>query len=190
MHTGKATSLDWMFDGPDWRDEIRSQDFETRCEQALSLIKRTVRARWATSVRMLGENGATEYVLLHLTNHDRGRDVMKRAMWRVCPTCDGTFRARKTDDPDQGVLLSLEPDLRPLRQTVLALLRRQPLRWKTLHTAVRGELWLDKHVNDVVRGLRAEGEVLDSDYEGRFAVANNPLLSLAGSDPSTSAHRR
>lgn len=176
---GMADLLDFMFGGPAWANHVTSSDFETRCEQAVSLVQSTVASRWATSVRMLGSNSMTEYVLLHLSNHDAGRDLMKTVMWKVCPSCDGTFVARKADDPAQGILLTPDPDLRPLRDWVLATLNKRPTRWRTLQEMLRDQSWLDKHLNEVVRALRREDSIIPSAYQGRFTPSSNPLLALS-----------
>jgi three-Cys-motif partner protein len=175
---GKADLLDFVFDTSSWRDAINAPDFDQRAEQALSLIKSVVGARWATPVWMQGANRETEYVLLHLTNHEAGRDLMKRTMWRVCPSSDGRFIARKGDDPAQGVLLTLAPDLGPLREHITGVVRRAPTRWQGLYSIVRDMSWLDSQVNEVVRELLRSGQLLADDYEGRLSAKANPLLRL------------
>lgn len=177
----RATPLDFVF-GPTWRDRIVSDDFETRCTEALSLIKDIVRSTWATSVRMLGHNRATEYVLLHLSNHPAGRDLMKDVMWKVCPASGQTFVARKTDDPAQGILLDLDPDLRPLEREVVAAISRCQMRWQELYTKFRDTSWLNSHVNKVVRELRARGRLVATDYRPPFSAKSNPLLTLKEDD--------
>ena len=77
---------------------------------------RKVGAKWHTYIRMLGDNKHTRYMLLHLTNHDDGRDLMKDAIWKVAP--DGGYYARKSVDIAQQLLIEPEPDLAPLRDWV------------------------------------------------------------------------
>lgn len=165
-----------IFDGEEWRTELTHGEFDARADRAVDLLARTVGAKWRTSIRMLGDNGATKYLLVHFTNHAGGRDLMKDAIWRECP--DGGFYARKGDDPSQQFLITPEPDLRPLRESILHDLRASPRRWRDLHEIARSTLWLDKHVNEVVRALRKQGEVEASSYSGRFGAASNPLLAL------------
>lgn len=178
MKPGMAARLDSIFDGPEWRTTITSPDHDTRAEQCVTLIKQKTGALWATTIRMLGDNGATRYFLLHLTKNDAGRDLMKDAVWKACP--DGGYYARKSDDPAQQMLIMPEPDLRPLREWTLARLRERPRRWKELHELIRPEMWLEKHLNDVVRALRKDKTIEDFDYRGekRFAPSNNPNLKL------------
>lgn len=63
-------------------------------------------------MRMLGDNKVTRYVLAHFTNHEAGRDLMKDCMWAACP--DGGFYARRSDNPNQTLLIEVEPNLGPL----------------------------------------------------------------------------
>jgi hypothetical protein len=46
-----------------------------------------------------------------------------------------------------------------LREWILSRLSRRAERWHDLHTAVRPEWWLPKHVNELVRELKNEGPI-------------------------------
>lgn len=175
MPDGMKTTLDSIFDGDGWR-EIDSDDFDVRAEECVNQFRAMTEATWATSVRMLGNNGKTRYMLLHLSNHDAGRDLMKECIWFACP--NGGYYARKTDNPNQQMLISLEPDLRPLQDWVIDKLSIRPTRWQQLAESLRNELWLNKHLNEIIRKMRKSGVIVASDYEGRFAFKNDPLLSL------------
>lgn len=172
---GMARCLDNVFDGHSWKTEIASQDFDERAEKCANLFRKMTGAKWATYIRMLGDNGKTRYFLLHLTNSDDGRDLMKECVWSACP--EGGYFARKNDDPRQQFLILPEPDLRPLKKWVVDRLAPAPLHWQSLLSDVRPEIWLPKHVNSVVRELRKEGTIA-AQYEGTFNPKSNPLLSL------------
>ncbi len=172
---GMAKLLDEIFDGPQWRRRINASNFDSRADQAINLLAEKIDARWKTYIRMLGDNNVTRYLLVHLTNHDAGRDLMKESMWAVCP--DGGFYARKTDDPSQQFLISPTPDLGPLRSWILVQLER-PRRWSDLSAALRTEIWREPHLATVLRNLRQTGEIEASDYQGRFGRSANPLLNL------------
>lgn len=180
MKPGMAARLDSVFDGPEWRTTITSPDHDTRAEQCVELIRKKTGARWATTIRMLGENGATRYFLLHLTKNDAGRDLMKETVWKACP--DGGYYARKSDDPGQQMLIMPEPDLTQLREWVLGRLRERPHRWQELHELIRPQNWLAKHINEVVRTLRRDKSIEPFDYRGeeRFTPSNNPNLKVRG----------
>jgi hypothetical protein len=113
----------------------------------------------------------------HLTKHPEGRDLMKECMWKACP--QGGSYASKAENPSQVILLKPEPDLRPLHDWVVERLSAGPKRWQTLTTEVREELWLKKHLNEVIRSMRKADEIMADAFTGKFAPANNPRLCLA-----------
>ena len=141
------------------------------------MLRRKTGARWATYIRMLGPNDVTRYFLLHMTNHDAGRDLMKECIWKACP--DGGYYARVKDDPRQQYLIEPEPNLAPLREWVLGKLSTGPRQWQTLIGEVRAEIWLPKHLRQVLSTLRKERAIIDDRYTGRFGASNNPRLRLA-----------
>jgi hypothetical protein len=132
-----------------------------------------------------GEGRASErYLLLHLTNKDDGRDLMKECSWKVLP--EGEFVARKSDNPNQPFLFERAPNLEPLRMWVIERLRLRPHRWQELHDAVRPEWWLKTHVNTVVKELEAAGCITYDLVPGKsaarsFTITANPILRLARS---------
>jgi three-Cys-motif partner protein len=174
-----ASTLDEVFDGDRWRAWARAADSDERAHRTIEGLKELTGARWATYIRMLGENGVTRYLLVHFTNHDAGRDLIKNYIWKACP--DGGFYARKSDDPKQEYLIKPEPDLSPLRAWVLA---RLPRRWKALEQELRETLWRVPHLNGVIRELHKAGTVGGRDYTGRFLPSANPELFIARTDSS------
>jgi three-Cys-motif partner protein len=179
LNTPHANTLDEIFASGEWRHEITGATPEDRLDQAVRLLARAIGARWWTSaVRMSTGGATTRYALLHLTNSDKGRDLMKSCSWSIFPA--GQFLVRKSDNPDQQVLFEPEPDLTPVRAWVIEKLKVKARHWQDLHEAIRSEIWLEKHLNEVVRALKAEG-VIDADRVPgrRFAAASNPLLRLA-----------
>lgn len=180
---GGAQTLDDIFGCGDWRTDVVADTMDERIEQATEVLRRRFGARWATPVvRMVTGGTATRYVLVHFTKSDDGRDLMKNCRWSIFP--DGEFRVRKKDDhPGQATLFEPEADLEPVRKWVLGQLQQGPLRWTDLLTAVRAEDWLEKHVNETVRALKAERKITHSPIPtGRkFGAAANPLLQLLNS---------
>lgn len=185
---GMAATLDLIFDGPEWKERITSNDFDERADQAIDLLREKIGACWATYVRMLGENGATRYILLHLTNHDDGRDLMKDCIWKVCP--EGGFYVRKWDNPSQQYLITPEPDLAPLEAWVTGKLSQGPLHWQQLITDVRPEIWREPHLNKVGRDLRNQGRIAADQYEGKFLPSSNPRLVLVAAAPEMKSRTR
>ena len=133
-------------------------------------------SKWVTYIRMLGKNNKTRYMLMHLTNHDAGRDLMKDCIWKVCP--DGGFYARQTDDFRQEILVQPNPNLTPLRELVISALNEKPQRWSTLSVKVRETMWRIQHLNGVIRSLRKEGIIDGRKYDGRFVPINNPEIYI------------
>lgn len=172
---GMQDRLDSIFDGEDWLGEVDADNIDDRAEQCANLFRKMVGADWATHIRM-EDRGRTRYFLLHLSNHDAGRDLMKECIWKVCP--DGGYYARKSDDPKQSVLITPEPDYQPLEAWLRSQLEIYPRRWQELHDLVREEVWLNKHVNHIVRRWRKEKIVEGTDYDRTFAPKNDPLLTL------------
>ena len=182
--TPHAQTLDEIFGSGTWRTEVIGDGMDERLDRAIPLMARGIGAKWWTSaVRMVTGGQATRYVLLHLTNSDDGRDLMKECAWSVSPA--GGFMVRRSDNPDQQFLIKPEPDLRPLRDWILNRLSRRPERWQDLHAAVRPEWWLPKQVNELVRELKKEGAITADEVPGRrFGAAANPVLRLAKPKPS------
>ena len=175
-NAGISQVVNSVFDGPSWRERITSCDYDRRGEQASIFYKEMTGAKWATYIRMLGDNQVTRYLLLHLTNHDAGRDLMKECMWKVCP--EGGFYARKSDNPAQQFLITPEPDLAPLADWVRSCLSGGPRRWEELGVQLRHEVWLDKHLSKVIRGMRTNKVIEADGYQGRFSRKANPRLRL------------
>jgi three-Cys-motif partner protein len=172
-----AKTLDTVFAGLDWRVRINSTNFDVRANQAVDLFREMVGARWATHIRMLGDNRVTRYLLLHLTNHDDGRDLMKDCMWKVCP--DGGFYARKSENISQEYLILPAADLRPLRNRILELLSARPYRWHELSEWLRSEVWRPPHLTKVLRELRSQKKIVAEEFDGRFGPGSDPLLRVA-----------
>lgn len=177
-HTeGMHNTVSSVFCGDEWKQAVVASDLNERAEQAVNLLKDKLGAKWGTYIRMRGDNGATRYLLLHLTNHDAGRELMKDCIWKVCP--DGGFDARKSDSIQQYVLITPEPDLRPLQEWVLGKLANGQKRWSELLDDLRAELWRGPHLTKVLGKLRKSKQIVAEDYQGRFGPKANPILKLA-----------
>ena len=174
-HPGMTKTLDLVFDGSDWQAVITSDDFDEMADQTISLLGTRFDAKWATPLWMLGDNGRTRYMLLHLSNHDQGRKLMKECIWSVCP--DGGFLARKSVDSRQQLLIEPSPDLSPLGDWIRTALQNGPQRWSELETQLLPEIWRSTHLWAVIKKLRGTGEI-EASYEGKFSQRADPLLVL------------
>lgn len=182
-NAGMQRTIDLVFGGEDWRTAVDSADFEARVEKAASLFKSLTNAKWGTFIRMLGKNGVTRYFLLHLSNHDAGRDLMKDCIWSACP--EGGFHANRLGDGGQGYLIAPEPDLTPLRIWIIERLTAAPTRWLDLLDQIRPELWRGPQLNKLISKLRKEKIIEATDYIGKFTKKANPLLSVCSADGGT-----
>ena len=169
------TRLTRFFGSDNWRT-ISADTMSGRADEAVDLLAGTVGAKWWTHVHMTSGGTATRYLLLHLTNHDQGRDLMKDCIWKVVP--DGGFKVRRSTDPKQSLLIEPEPNVRPLREWLSNRLRQRPQQWLELEAAIREELWLPTHLKRLIRDLRRERKILAEGYSGRFSFAANPRLRL------------
>lgn len=182
--SGPAQTLDEVFGSSLWRTNVVGATTGDRIEQAVQLLGSAVKARWTTPVvRMVTGGAATRYLLVHFTNSDDGRDLMKACQWSLFR--DGDFRVHRASNPDQPRLFEPEADLAPLRDWVISKLKERPMRWKELHQAVRAEDWLETHLNEVVKQLKKDGKIVNDVVPGRsearsFTVTANPVLRLVG----------
>ncbi|ABW66089.1 three-Cys-motif partner protein TcmP [Desulfosudis oleivorans] len=172
---GMANTLNEIFEGEQWHGLV-GMAFDEQANACINLIRKNTGAKWATHIRMLGPNGATRYMLMHLTNHDSGRNLMKDCVWKACP--ENGYYARAKDDPKQQFLIRPEPDLKPLEDWVIKILSSGPTKWKDLLEQNLSEIWRDTHLNKVIKQCRKSGRIGARNYEGRFALTNNPELFI------------
>jgi hypothetical protein len=168
-------NMDALFGFPEWRRIREIQDPTRRCDLAVHLFQQALGARYITWVKMLGENQAVKYVLIHATNHRRGRELMKEAIWAVCPT--GEFVARVADNPQQEFLIQPEPDLTPLDEWLSSKYRGHEIRYAEIEEELIRTIFLPKHLHTVLRRLREDGQITLSGYDGRLAFDKNPIIS-------------
>lgn len=172
---GLITTLNEIFGCKDWQNIASIHTSDMRAEAAVRLLRKQIGAKWGTYIKMM-DNGRTRYLLLHLTNHDDGRDLIKNVLWNCCP--EGGWFARKSDDPKQYRLFNPEPDLCSLHNWVVDKLKSKDYTWNELAELVREEIWLPKHLWQIVRELRKDGRIEPLNFEGRFSQKSNPTLRL------------
>ena len=101
-----------------WKPICNLPSDDERADRTIDLMRKRIGARWATHIFMLRDRSNIRYILLHLTNHESGRDLIKEQLWKACPLASGAnrFFARKSADHHQLQLIEDEPDPRPLRR--------------------------------------------------------------------------
>jgi len=170
MHKpAEAYNLDGVFGCTHWRQLCDIKDPKRRAEETIALLSHHLQAEYVTHMYMKAANGTLKYVLLHATNHRKGRELMKEAMWSITP--DGSFAAFERDCPDQLVLIVPDPDLGPLKDHLWDRFVGKQVRMDKLYDWLLGELYLKKHLHKVLRGWRNRGLV---EYTGSFS--KNPSL--------------
>lgn len=182
----QEANMERLFGTPEWRNLRDIEDPQERCEAAIQLFQRGLGARYVTWIKMLGENRAIKYVLIHATNHPKGRELMKDAIWSVSP--EGSFVARVADNPQQEFLIQLEPDLTPLTDWLWHKYRGHAVRCQEIENELVSTIYLPKHFHKVARTLRDNNEVEFTDYQGRFSFGQNPIIDF-GSRPSKAPKR-
>lgn len=169
------STMNELFGCDDWLAIREIHGSDTRAEAAVQLLRKQLGSQWATYIRMIDSN-RTRYFLLHLTDHEDGRDLMKSVIWKCCP--EGGYFARKSDNPNQQYLITPEPHLKPLEMWLIDKLSRKPYNWDELTKELRDEIWLNKHLWQVIRELRKSSKIAAANYEGRFSQKSNPTFSL------------
>jgi len=167
--------LNELFGCDDWLSITKNDNSDSRAEMAVHLLRKQIGAKWQTYIKML-DNGRIRYLLLHLTNHDDGRDLIKNVLWNCSP--EGGWFARKSDDPKQYRLFKPQPDQTPLRDWLIDKLTNRCYTWNELTELVREEIWLNKHLWDVIREMKNNNQIVATNFTGRFSQKANPTLRL------------
>jgi three-Cys-motif partner protein len=175
-NASQEKNMDALFGRPDWRPLREITDPSERCEQAIQLFQAGLGARFMTWIKMLGENQAITYVLIHATNHQRGRELMKEAIWSIAP--EGGFAARVSDNPQQEFLIQPEPNLGPLIDWLWHKYRSHTVKYSEIENELSRIIFLPKHLHKVIRMLRDTDQVQCGGYEGRFSFKQNPLIGF------------
>lgn len=71
-------TLNSVFGGDKWRT-ITAESADLRAERCPDLFRQMTGAHWGTYLRVL-DNNRVRYLLLHMTKHAAGRDLMKQCM--------------------------------------------------------------------------------------------------------------
>ena len=180
----QASNLDSLFGCSDWRNLASIEDYQERAYETMTLFSHQLKAKFVTHMNMIGANKVLKYVLLHATNHPRGRELMKESMWAAVP--DGSFKAFERDNPDQLVLIEPELNLKPLKDLLWENFAGRQIRMKQIYDWLLQEWYLKKHVHQVLKEYKDQGFVNFSDYGKRFGFKNNPLVSFPPARPADS----
>lgn len=105
----KAPAFTRAYGGQEWQEAVKLPEQERRkflLDQYKAALKDPKRgnAAYVSSFSMFDKNSQPLYWLIFCTNHLRGLEEMKKAMWSVDKT--GEFRFSDEDDPSQLKLFS------------------------------------------------------------------------------------
>ncbi len=183
-HPAQASNMDSLFGCQDWRELVNIENSHEREYETIALFSHQLKAEFVTHINMVGDNKVLKYVLLHASNHPRGRELMKESMWAVVP--DGSFTAFERDTPDQLILIEPKPSLEPLKDLLWENFAGRQVRMKEIYDWLLQEWYLKKHIHQVLREYRNQGFVNFSDYGKRFGFGNSPLVSFPPARPAGS----
>lgn len=103
----REDALDELYETKEWRKCREVSEPELRKNCWIWLYEKQLRefagAEYVRSFEMEAKTGQTLYYLVFATNHPKGMEVMKEAMWAVDPT--GSYKFSDRSDPKQKLLL-------------------------------------------------------------------------------------
>jgi len=170
-----AENMDSLFVTTKWRNLPNIQDADERCEAAIRLLKEQLGAKYFTRVKMLGEHSEIKYILIHATNHPKGRGVMLEAVWKICPT--GGFKVRINDNPHQEFLIKPEPDLEPLKQWLWSKFRNKTVKtehiYATMNDENNGTFYLKKHLHEALKEMHSKDQITCLE---KLIFSHNPAI--------------
>lgn len=169
-------NMNRLFGCNDWEKARDITDYKTREAAILKIFSNQLKAKYVTHMHMLSSSNTTKYVLIHATNHPSGKELMKQAIWSISP--EGSFAASERDNPNQLVLLNAQPDLRPLKHKIIEQYKGKSLHISDIYQWLNGEIYLQKHLHEVLREFKNQGILTFSEYGDRFAFSHNPLVSF------------
>lgn len=179
--SNQTNNMDRLFGCPQWRNLTTIGDSDQRAKAMIDLYSKQLKAKYVTHMYMRGSNRALKYVLFHATNHKSGRQLMKQAIWSVTP--DGSFTAYERNSPYQPVLIQLQPDLRPLEDALWKQFAGQQCRMEEIYNWLLDDVFLEKHLRQLLRSYRKQDIIQASGYTGKFAFDKNPLISFPSFRP-------
>ena len=119
--SNQERNFDEFFGTQDWCQGIELSEPGKRNrflhDLYLRQLKQAAGARYVRSFEMRNERDVVDYYLFHATNHIRGLERMKEAMWKVDES--GEFSFSDSTDPSQLVLFEKEPRFEILRNQIL-----------------------------------------------------------------------
>jgi three-Cys-motif partner protein len=106
--------LDALFGCTDWQNLVDIEDPEKRRRAFYDLYKQQLRDAGAVHVIHFDiyEGNKLKYSIFFASQHEKGADRMKEAIWKAVP--DGKFKFRGSHNPELALVVS--PDFEPLKK--------------------------------------------------------------------------
>lgn len=110
LDEGKGEALDNLFGTGEWREIKDIEEYRDQPLLALYIrqLKKNCNVKYIRSFKIIGEHNQVIYHLIFCTNHIKGLDIMKRAMWKVDRT--GEYKFSDRDDPEQTYLFDFQDE--------------------------------------------------------------------------------
>jgi three-Cys-motif partner protein len=171
---------DALFGTDEWRAALdlqgpeREQFLRELYQSRLLNPKTGVGAKYARYFTMKDGKKKTIYDLFFATNHSKGIDSMKDAMWRVDQS--GGFSFSDATDPNQVTLFTAEPDWSQLFDLLQAGFKGADVPWPTVEEAIR---------RGPFRILRTPLKIESIKPDSRFKIVNPPAIRKGTLDADT-----
>ncbi len=174
-------NMNQLFGCQDWTNLVAIADPQARSDMTIRFYAEQLNAKYVTPMYMRGKNNALKYVLIHATNNQKGRELMKDSIWRITP--DGSFTAFERNRPEQLILIQLEPNLSPLENNLWVNFAGREVYMEELYAWLVGELYCKSHLHQLLRSLRNKKVIEAREYQGRFAFNKNPQIIFPPTRP-------
>ncbi len=182
MHNlAQANNLDELFGNPNWRFLVDIQESDVRAKQIIGFFSKQLNAQYVTHMLMLGNNNVIKYVLLHASNHRRGRELIKDVIWSIVP--DGIFEVSERRNPNQMILINPEPDLRFLKDRLWEDFTGCEVKMTDLYNWLLEEPFRKPHLHTILTEYRNNHIVTFNNRYDRIAFNNNPLIGFPSKRP-------
>ena len=180
----QASNMDILFGCHNWRELSSIENPEDRQTKIVALFSRQLQAKFVTHMNMMGANNALKYVLIHASNHPKGRNLMKDSMWDVTP--DGSFAAHERNNPEQLVFIEPEPNFELPKDMLWKQFAGKQVRMEKIDDWSLLTPYREKHVQEIIRDYQKRNIIDASGYSGRFGVKKSPLISFPAKRPADS----
>lgn len=143
----------------------------------LTQLQTRVGFSYTKSFEMVDDDrNRTSYYLMFGSNHRKGLEVMKEAMWNLDPVYGTRFRGSLGD---QDVLFQLDPDTSPLRNAILSRFDQDTVFSEVVKAFVVEDTdYLESHGRQVLRKLEREGRITCSNRKRSLTYPDGAMIEF------------